>query len=49
MFVADIDSAAAPAALDAVRSAAGDDADVQFVQVISSQVADMRKNSAQTL
>lgn len=32
VFMADLDEAAAPAALDAVRSAAGGDADVHFVQ-----------------
>jgi NAD(P)-dependent dehydrogenase (short-subunit alcohol dehydrogenase family) len=32
VFMADLDAAAAPAALDAVRSAAGGDADVHFVQ-----------------
>jgi NAD(P)-dependent dehydrogenase (short-subunit alcohol dehydrogenase family) len=33
VFMADMDEAAAPAALDAVRSAASGDADVHFVRV----------------
>lgn len=41
VFVADIDAAAGPAALDAVRCAAGGAADVNFVQVDMSKEAEV--------